>query len=110
MAKDCGIQDIDCLIIETFEDRARKIRTRIDNQRDWPVLTRNCTGSTDYRLPREPTTVDAPLPPGVVPTGGGGSSRIMVCAPSAAIMSRISMCHQSALRVMPLTHFGLQTA
>ena len=50
-AEDRRIQDIDCLIIETFEDRAGKVMAGIDHQHDWPGFTGNCTSSTDYYRP-----------------------------------------------------------
>src|SRR4030095_14884484 len=51
VTKDRGIQDIDCLIIETFEDCTGEVEAGIVYQHDWPRLKGIVTSSTDYYHP-----------------------------------------------------------
>ena len=57
-AEDRRIQNIDCFVVETFEDRAGKVIAGIDDQLDRPRLAGNCTRSTENNRPGASSTVD----------------------------------------------------
>ena len=87
MAKDRRIQNIDRFVVETFKNRACKIFVGINDQDDWSRFTRNFRRTTDNQ------TRDIIL-----------NNELQ---PSRDAIDRISICHQSALSVRPLIHFGL---
>ena len=102
VTEDRRVQDVDRFVVEAFENRARNIFVRVEHECDWPRLPVGLVPA--LRVTEDPlgfTMVDAPF--------GGRVVWIMNCAPRVETMSRMSMCHQSALTVKPLIHFGLYT-
>ena len=88
MAKDRRVQNVDRFVVETFKDRARKILVGINDHDEFRPGLPGLTGGP--RIIR----------PGILLS-------MMNCVPRNDVTDRISICHQSALSVSPLSHFGL---
>src|SRR5262249_27088223 len=55
-AEDRGVQNVDRFVVETFEDCAGQVLTRINRQHHWAWLTRNCTRAAENKDPVPRTT------------------------------------------------------